>query len=260
MCATKMIHLDTPTLHNVLNKVDFMASPGTMMQEGFFTFSEADLIKSAEGSQETTTTLTEMTSSRTMTTTTTTTAPAAPVTRQMSDNTLFHTVLSHAFIPEQDMEAIMDIDDGEGGGGTTHGGTTGISGGCVGDAPCARNTQRASPMTNVPAAVRSAPELTSMLAMPLAPQQQPLNKRTHKALLKKESMTQSQYAKYSAYRGKNNDSVARSRQKKRQKLAESEARCEELEQDKAELHDRIGKLESEVKSLMALLIKNTAIA
>jgi len=84
-----------------------------------------------------------------------------------------------------------------------------------------------------------------------------LNKREVKALVKKDSMDAAKYAKYAAYRSKNNASVARSRLKKRQKLAESEALCNALEQDKQVLVERITELEAEVKSLMAILIKNT---
>lgn len=192
--------------------------------------------------------------------TATTDIPLTPALRQIDDNTINSVVLSHAFIQNEEpdiltalaVESIVDFQDLGDGCGTED------PGGGVKCKMLADNTPIIN-MKKTTANPRAVSMTTSseLLSLSTPPQtKQKLNKRDAKALAKKATMTPNQYMKYSQYRGKNNESVARSRNKKRQKLAESEARCDELEADNIALATRITELEAEVKTLMAMLIKN----
>lgn len=217
--------LSSSTSMNMLNSFELTKSPMTMLKEGtIFSFNAEDMAAHKE-----------------LRNTVQLDAPRTPAAlRQISDNTMFSmsmsTVLSHTFIPE-DTTAVggEDDDDVDQDAAITYMGDDGGGGGPKGGGGIGMATVDAIHM----------------------PPQQPLNKRQVKAIQKKSSMTPEAYAKYMAYRDKNNDSVARSRKKKRQKLAESEKRCDELESDNHALTTRIVALEAEVKSLMTLLLKNT---
>lgn len=235
--------LETPTLMNVK-----LESPNTIMKEmnSAFGFSEDDI---------TTHTINKKTSASPTTTVTT----ATPVLRQMSVNTMLKQVVSHAFIPEPtepefDMSSISSIPAPI----ATNSAGDGDGMLLLGDVSAPRMTadqgggQRPGVDSGggIAAELFLADTLTAVATTTPLSTKTKLNKREVKALVKKDSMDAAKYAKYAAYRNKNNASVARSRLKKRQKLAESEALCNALV-------ERIKELEAEVKSLMAILIKNT---
>lgn len=242
--------LDTPTLMNVN-----LESPNAFMKEvnSAFGFCEDDIT-------------THIINKKTSASPTTTVTTATPVLRQMSVNTMLKQVVSHAFIPESaepefDMSPISSIPAPT---------ATNSAGDCgemllLGDVSAPRMTadqgggQRPGVDSGggIAAELSVADTLTAVATTTPLSTKTKLNKREIKALAKKDSMDAAKYAKYAAYRNKNNASVARSRRKKRQKLADSEALCNALEQDKQLLVERVTELEAEVKSLMAMLIKNT---
>lgn len=184
-----------------------------------------------------------------------TTAP--PAMRQISDNT-FLKVVSQAFIPETELSQLLDHHDQKSG----QAGDESWLDGAVASTSADEGGGLMIPDTGGGGG-ESVEEPFSSYAVSVSGKNRgssdtSLNKRQAKAAMKKASMTPEEYAKYAAYREKNNVSVALSRKRKRHKLKESEARVEELMQDKALLVDRIAELEAEVKSLMTMLIKKSA--